>query len=205
MIKDKSAQALVRWTIAPLVIALVGVALWAILASRARPTPGVAKPTNTRTQVVYIDGSLAHVYKSIGELKAASSAVVVATVMSQSSEMKDNDMYTLSTVHIDQVLWSKDHLGETAVIWQLGGKTADGSINYEMRDFPLFMGGARYVLFLTAPTPKPGGYWTTGAFQGAFSVDGNGIVQPYSRASSQVGLNVSAAPLNDFTKQVMDS
>lgn len=205
MIKGRSTQTQVRWVIAPLVIALVGVALWAMIASRARPTSGLSHPSNPHAQVVYIDGSLAHTYKSIGELKAASSAVVVATVMSQSSEMIDNDMYTLSTVHIDQVLWTKDRLDETAVIWQLGGKTADGSINYEMRDFPLFTEGARYVLFLTVPTPKPGGYWTTGAFQGAFSVDGNGIVQSYSRASSQVGLNISAAPLNDFTKQVMAS
>jgi hypothetical protein len=62
--------------------------------------------------------------------------------------------------------------------------------------------GARYVLFLTTPTSKPGGYWTTGAFQGAFSLDGNGMVSSYSPISARVGLNVRDVQLNDFAAQV---
>jgi hypothetical protein len=194
----------VRWAIVLGVVVLVGAELWGGLMSPATPTPSARPQSDGGVRIMHIDGHLAHINKNIGELKAASSAIVVATVTSQSSEMLDGDMYTLSTVHIERVLWSKGQgqLGDTAVVWQVGGKSGDGSVIYEMEDYPVFTPGAHYVLFLTTPTPKPGGYWTTGAFQGAFSLDGNGMVSSYSPASAHVGVNVRDVKLDDFATQV---
>lgn len=193
-----------RGVIALCIVALVGVGLWGAMAFRSTPTSNAGSHSSASVRVFHIDGRLAHVYNSIGELKAASDAIIVATITSQSSEMLDDQMYTLSTVDIDRVLWSKDkgQLEDTAIVWQVGGTSADGSVRYEMDDYPVFTPGARYVLFLTTPTPKPSGYWTTGAFEGAFSLDASERVSSYSPLSAQIGINVRGVPLSDFAAQV---
>ncbi len=155
------------------------------------------------TRVVTIHGSLAHVYSSVSELKADSRLVAAVTVLAQTPLARNNTLYTRSTVRLDQILWSSSQRPpSTAVVWQLGGRVADGRTMYQLEGFPVFAPGARYVLFLTDPAPQPGEYWTTGAFQGAFTLDASGYVNSYSGESAQTGVYIHQVPLAAFAHSV---
>lgn len=180
---------------------LLGLGLWGGIAMR-----GAAAQVTTlqpSPHIVHIHGNVAHVFTSLGELKAHSVAVVLATVTSQSPEMApEQAMYTLSTLHIDQVLWSNVKIGSSVIVWQVGGTTADGRTRYEMEDFPIFTSGSQYVLFLASPAPKPGEYWTTGAYMGVFSLNKAGRITSYSPASAHTGVYVQDVPVATFEQQI---
>lgn len=150
-----------------------------------------------------MDAELDHNYRSIGELKAASSEVVIGTVGSQTVQTVGHDVYTISVVHVDKVLWSKGASSNSIVIRQFGGTNSAG-VTYEMDGFPVLSQGARYVFFVT-PAQKPGEYYPVGMFQGVFGVDVNGAVSSYSPESTTIGVNLHNIALDNFGQMVQSA
>lgn len=147
-----------------------------------------------------MDAKLDHNYRSLGELKAASSVVVLGSVGFQSVQTVGHDVYTISVVHVDRLIWSKGTPSNSVAIRQFGGTNSAG-VTYEMDGFPVLLQSARYVFFLT-PAQEPGEYYPVGMFQGIFSVDGNGVVSSYSSDSPSIGVNLHNIALDSFDQMV---
>lgn len=159
--------------------------------------------TASSHRIVYGSAQLARNYSSLGQLKGASTLIVLGKVTQQQTRIgSDNFPTTTSEIHVEKVLWSKGEHPQIVKVRQDGGTTADGT-EWIMEDFPLFKVGERYLLFLT-PSPYAGELYPTGAFEGAFKVDAQNKVNSYApdEAAKGVGVNVHDLPLAMFENNV---
>jgi hypothetical protein len=157
----------------------------------------------TAPSVMIGEGSLARVYKSLGELKGASTLIVVGTVTKQRVVMDDPPSpNTLSTFAVARTVWSKGAQPQTIDVRQMGGTAPDGT-RWISRDFPALQIGGHYLLFLT-PGQNTGQYYPVGAFQGVFAIDVHQSVNPYTADAAHlgVGASISDVPLDQFVQSI---
>jgi hypothetical protein len=106
---------------------------------------------------------------SLDELIAASSRVVVATVLSNESRWNEEHtrIYTYTTVRVEEYIAGSGTVGDMLVIRTLGGAVGDMSLHIE--GAPTFRPTEREVLFLSSITGRSE-FSVTGWNQGRFQV-----------------------------------
>lgn len=171
--------------------------IFVTMASAQQPT-GSSK---SEPKVVKIDGVFDRSYTSLGELKGASTSVLIGTVTAQKVSLDSHGVpSTLSTLAIEQTLKGASAVGQTVEIKQFGGVTQDGT-QWVMENFPLLKTGTRYFVFLT-PSPLPGVFYPVGAPQGVYVVNASREVNSLTPEVAQMGVAVQNVPLDQFTQQV---
>lgn len=175
-------------------VIVIGSFLFAVAAFASSENNAGGAPD--RPAVTKIEGDFAHTYTSLGELKGASSLIVLATVQSQSVVYNKRGVpSTISTVSIERV--QKGAAGHTIGVKQMGGLGRDGT-QWEMENFPLLAKGTRYLLFLT-PSPTPDVYYPVGAPQGVYIASANGAVIPLN---AQLGIPVGNISVDQLINDV---
>jgi hypothetical protein len=124
-------------------------------------------------------------YKSIAELKAASTAVVRATVASSTVEKLNDLPITISTVEVRKTLWGQVP-SETLAILQVGDESM---VPHDTG--AILSKGREYLLFVTpyhlTPNDNTGRYVITGD-QGNFVLDSKGDSFAFAGAGNPPGL-----------------
>ncbi|HZU70892.1 MAG TPA: hypothetical protein VFA09_26690 [Ktedonobacteraceae bacterium] len=185
--------------LAVLMKALLAIVMIAGIAA-CQQSPGMTskKTSSSTSHIVMVDASLAHIYRSLKELKGDSTLIVLGTVNSQSTSIGNHGIpYTTSVLNIERTLLGK--LTKKVLVRQIGGIMSDGA-SMEVEGFPLLHIGSRYFLFLT-PSPITAQMYPVGAYQGVFVVDTNNQV---SSINGQ-GLPIKDVPLNTFVQEVLSS
>lgn len=133
---------------------------------------------------------LEHSYDTWEDLTHTSSLVVVGRVVEQQAVLETRRHKrrfrgllveaTIATVDVESILVGG--APETVRVLRDGGIGPDGTV-WDVANYPLFVTGARYLLFLR-PLERPGFdddlLCPTGAFNGVFTVDENDWVRPIS-------------------------
>ncbi len=182
-----------------------------MLIGHARPTTSTANShkaaaQNTRFagRIVLVHGSLARTFKTWGSLKGAATLIVVGTAGSQNIELDpsleqlpDGTSYhlpwTATTIQVERVLKGSQTGLQTVLVRQRGSLTTENP-RVISEDFPLLTTGQRYLLFLVL-SEVPGEFYPTGSFQGVFSVNAEGGVNPFTADGGTLGVPVHNAPL----------
>ena len=148
-----------------------------------------------------IDATFAHNYTSLGEMKGASTLIVLGTVTGQTMVIGSHGVpSTLSTLVIERTLKHTSATVQTVVIKQLGGVTPDGS-RWIVENFPSLTIGTRYVLFLT-PSLNPGVFYPVGAPEGIYPVSTGGAVNSFTTEAAHMGIAIQNVALDLFLQHV---
>lgn len=174
-------------------ITLLATATASLIAAGAPLTvPGT--PNVKRGPAIDIQTSLlAHWYRSWGELKGASTLVVLGDAgIGQlahpvfAGDQRASEAWTTTPIAIEQTpLGTAPH---TLSVLQSGRPSSGSSI--VKSDFPILHSPGRYLLFLT-PSPIAGQWYPVGAPQGVFPITPDGEVNAYTDA----GIAVRSVPL----------
>jgi hypothetical protein len=160
-----------------------------------------ARSSRSDPKVVKIDAVFDRSYTSLGELKGASTLIVLGTVTEQKVSLDSHGVpSTLSTLIIEHTLKGASSVGQAVEIKQPGGVIQDGT-QWAMENFPLLKIGTRYFMFLTS-SPLPGVFYPVGAPQGVYVVNANRAVNSLTTEVAQMGVAVQNVPLDQFTRQV---
>lgn len=142
--------------------------------------------------------SLAEEFTSWGQLKGASTLIVLATAGTQETQANAHRFpWTTTTFHIDRTLLNREGAEiRTVLVRQLGPAGANRILT---GGFPVFQPGAQYLLFLTPTTIIPDVYYPVGSFQGVFRVTEEGSVHSIS---AETGVVVHDAALDAIIEAV---
>jgi hypothetical protein len=184
-----------------IIILVIALGVIGVIGTSAFQEAQSANQASGKTQhIVTLDGSLAHTYKSLGELKGDSTLIVVGTVSNQQTAVGNHGIpYTNSTFLIERTVMSKSSPSQTILVRQMGGVTSDGT-QWVVEGFPLLQTGSRYVLFLT-PALSPGEFYTVGAPQGVFTVSAGDTVSSFTN----IGVSVKDLPTDTFIQQIQSA
>ena len=183
-------------------ILVIGIVVLASIVFHIQTSTNLSQTTTPR--VMRIQASLAHNFTSLGELKGASTLIVVGTMITQKTEIGNHGTpWTLSTLSIERTLMGKSAVGQTVVVKQMGGRTSDGT-QWIMDGFPLLKIGTRYVLFLT-PSLTLNVFYTVGAPQGVFLTNTNGEVDSLAGPNIPTGVAVQHVALATFIQNVQSA
>lgn len=157
---------------------------------------------STARREMSIGFSFANSFTSWGELKGASTLIVLGTAGTHhaSGGSATEAPWTTTPVHVERLLKGDSGGTKTVLIRQLGGVGPDGSL-WSSTDFPLLTPGQRYLLFLT-PSLLQDQYYPVGAPQGVFSVTLDGRVNSYSAVVARVGVSVQDAAVEPLIQEV---
>lgn len=153
---------------------------------------------------------LAESFDTFEALAASSTLVMVGTAGAQQTVMEDHTWpgrvpvpspavdSTISDFSVERSLIGT--APATPRVIQPGGVGPDGTV-WDVDHFPLFTPGNRYLLFLThldRPGFSPDLYAPVGCYQGVFTVDHHGLVNPLSA----FWIKVKDMPLEDVVAAI---
>ncbi len=153
---------------------------------------------------------LAESFDTFEALAASSSLVIVGTAGAQETVIEEHTRpgrisvpsptvdSTISDFSVERSLIGT--APATSRVIQPGGVGPDGTV-WDVDHFPLFTPGDRYLLFLThldRPGFSPDLYAPVGCYQGVFTVDDQGLVNPLSA----LWIKVKDMPLEDVVAAI---
>lgn len=119
-------------------------------------------------------------YDSVEEMIDASDAIVIATVSDQTTEIRVDMVFTMSTLEVSAVLKADEGIDVSQLTLLQTGGTKDGITTFPIEDVLMVKKGSTYLFFLEMT--EEGHVLLMGGYQGIATVKSGKVVFPDNRA-----------------------
>lgn len=129
----------------------------------------------------YTQASWTTHYNTVEEMIKASDEIVIAKVITQSTELRVDMVFTISNLEIIQRIGTSVDATSLSVL-QTGGQKGDFE-TYPIEDVLMLSKGKTYLLFLEKT--DEGHYLLMGGYQGAATIQNGKVIFPNNKAFAQ--------------------